>query len=43
MAVSLHRIVIDVRDLARLARFWARMLEWRILAEREREIVIGHR
>ena len=41
MAVSLHHIVIDVRDLPALARFWAQVLDWRILSEREREIVIG--
>ena len=41
MAVSLHHIVIDTHDLPRLARFWAEVLGWRILSEREREIVIG--
>ena len=41
MAVSLHHIVIDAHDLPRLARFWAQVLDWSILSEREREIVIG--
>jgi predicted enzyme related to lactoylglutathione lyase len=41
MALALHHIVIDARDLPALARFWAQVLEWRILSEREREIVIG--
>jgi predicted enzyme related to lactoylglutathione lyase len=41
MAVSLHHIVIDARDLPALARFWAQVLDWRILSEREGEIVIG--
>jgi predicted enzyme related to lactoylglutathione lyase len=41
MAVSLHHIVIDAHDLRRLARFWTQVLDWRILSEREREIVIG--
>lgn len=41
MAVSLHHIVIDTRDLPTLARFWAAVLRWRILSERPREIVIG--
>jgi predicted enzyme related to lactoylglutathione lyase len=41
MAVSLHHIVIDAHDLARLAQFWAEVLDWRILSQREREIVIG--
>ena len=41
MPVRLHHIVIDTRDLPGLARFWAQALGWRILSEREREIVIG--
>jgi predicted enzyme related to lactoylglutathione lyase len=41
MAVSLHHIVIDAHDLRRLAGFWTQVLDWRILSEREREIVIG--
>jgi predicted enzyme related to lactoylglutathione lyase len=41
MAVSLHHIVIDAHDLPALARFWAQVLDWRILSEREREVVIG--
>jgi catechol 2,3-dioxygenase-like lactoylglutathione lyase family enzyme len=41
MPVRLHHIVVDTCDLPRLARFWAQALGWRILSEREREIVIG--
>jgi len=41
MAVSLHHIVIDAHDLQTLARFWAQVLGWRILSEREQEVVIG--
>jgi len=41
MPVRLHHIVIDTRDLPGLARFWTRALGWKILSEREREIVIG--
>jgi catechol 2,3-dioxygenase-like lactoylglutathione lyase family enzyme len=41
MAVSLHHVVIDTHDLPALARFWAQVLGWRILSEREREVVIG--
>ena len=41
MPVRLHHIVIDTHDLPRLARFWTQALGWRILSEREREIVIG--
>ncbi|MET8133035.1 VOC family protein [Streptomyces sp. NPDC005251] len=41
MALALHHIVIDAHDLPSLARFWAEVLGWRILSEREREVVIG--
>jgi predicted enzyme related to lactoylglutathione lyase len=41
MPVSLHHIVIDASDLPALARFWAGVLDWRILSERDREVVIG--
>jgi predicted enzyme related to lactoylglutathione lyase len=39
--VSLHHVVIDANDLSGLARFWSQVLEWPILSEREREVVIG--
>ena len=41
MAASLHHIVVDAHNLPALARFWAQVLDWRILSEREREVVIG--
>jgi predicted enzyme related to lactoylglutathione lyase len=41
MPVRLHHIVVDAHDLTRLARFWAQVLGWQVLSEREREIVIG--
>jgi predicted enzyme related to lactoylglutathione lyase len=41
MPLSLHHIVVDAHDLSALARFWAQVLDWRILSEREREVVIG--
>jgi predicted enzyme related to lactoylglutathione lyase len=41
MPISLHHIVIDAHDLPSQARFWSEVLGWRILSEREREIVIG--
>jgi predicted enzyme related to lactoylglutathione lyase len=41
VAVSLHHVVIDAHDLPTLARFWAGVLRWQILSEREREVVIG--
>lgn len=41
MPLSLHHIVIDAHDLPALARFWARALDWRVLSEREREVVVG--
>jgi predicted enzyme related to lactoylglutathione lyase len=41
MPVRLHHIVIDAHDLPRLARFWTQALGWKVLSERDREIVIG--
>lgn len=39
--MSLHHIVVDAHDLTGLARFWAQVLDWKILSEHEREVVIG--
>jgi predicted enzyme related to lactoylglutathione lyase len=41
MPLRLHHVVFDAHDLPGLARFWAEALGWRILSEREREVVIG--
>ncbi len=41
MALRLHHVVVDAHDLPALARFWAQVLGWRILSEREQEVVIG--
>ena len=41
MPVRLHHVVIDAHDLPRLARFWTQALGWKVLSERENEIVIG--
>ena len=41
MPVRLHHIVVDAYDLPRLAQFWTQVLGWKVLFEREREIVIG--
>jgi len=41
MALRLHHIVVDTHDLPVLARFWSQVLGWRILSERENEVVIG--
>jgi predicted enzyme related to lactoylglutathione lyase len=41
MALTLHHIVVDAHDLPGLASFWAQVLGWRVLSEREREVVIG--
>jgi predicted enzyme related to lactoylglutathione lyase len=32
---------VDAHDLPGLARFWAQALGWKVLSQREREIVIG--
>ena len=41
MPVRLHHIVIDTHDLPGLAQFWTQALGWKVLSEREGEIVIG--
>ncbi len=41
MPVRLHHVVIDTHDLPGLARFWTQALGWKVLSERENEIVIG--
>jgi catechol 2,3-dioxygenase-like lactoylglutathione lyase family enzyme len=41
MPVRVHHIVIDARDLPGLARFWTRSPGWKVLSERENEVVIG--
>ena len=41
MPVRLHHIVVDAHDLPALARFWTQALGWKVLSEREHEIVIG--
>ena len=41
MPLSLHHIVVDAHDLPGLARFWTQVLGWRVLSERDREVVIG--
>jgi predicted enzyme related to lactoylglutathione lyase len=41
MPVSLHHIVVDAHDLKSQAQFWTQVLNWKVLSEREREIVIG--
>jgi predicted enzyme related to lactoylglutathione lyase len=35
------REVVDAHDLPGLARFWTQALGWKVLSQREREIVIG--
>jgi predicted enzyme related to lactoylglutathione lyase len=41
MPLRLHHIVFDAYDLPGLARFWTQALGWKVLSERENEIVIG--
>jgi predicted enzyme related to lactoylglutathione lyase len=41
MPLRAHHVVIDAEDLPGLAAFWSAVLGWRILSEREREVVIG--
>lgn len=37
----MHHIVFDTHDLPGLARFWTRALGWKVLSERDVEVVIG--
>jgi predicted enzyme related to lactoylglutathione lyase len=39
--LRLHHIVIDTHDLPALARFWAAVLGWQILSERDNEVIVG--
>ena len=41
MPVRLHHIVVDAHDLPGLARFWTQAFGWKVLSERENEVVIG--
>ncbi|GHG01809.1 VOC family protein [Streptomyces zaomyceticus] len=41
MAVRMYQLTVDSHDLPAQARFWSRVLDWRILFESEDEIVIG--
>jgi predicted enzyme related to lactoylglutathione lyase len=41
MPVRVHHIVIDAHDLRKLAQFWTQALGWKVLSERDREVVIG--
>ena len=41
MQARLHHVVVDAHDLPGLARSWTQALGWKILSERENEIVIG--
>jgi predicted enzyme related to lactoylglutathione lyase len=41
MPLRPHHVVIDAHDLPGLAAFWCALLDWRVLSEREREVVIG--
>lgn len=40
MSVRWYTIVIDCRDVAAQARWWAEVLDWRIVYEAEDEVVI---
>jgi hypothetical protein len=41
MPVRLHHIIVDAHDLLGLARLWTQAPGWKVLSERENEIVIG--
>jgi predicted enzyme related to lactoylglutathione lyase len=41
MASRMHQIAVDAADPAALARFWAEVLDYRVLVENEDETVVG--
>jgi predicted enzyme related to lactoylglutathione lyase len=41
MAVRFYQLVIDARDPRSLARFWAAVLEQRVLYEADDEVIVG--
>ncbi|MFE5617204.1 VOC family protein [Streptomyces sp. NPDC056524] len=41
MAVRMYHVVVDSHDPRAQARFWAQVLDWKILYEDEHEVVIG--
>ena len=41
MPVRLHYVVVDAHDLPGMARFWTQVPGWKVLSERENEIVVG--
>jgi predicted enzyme related to lactoylglutathione lyase len=41
MAVRFYHVVIDARDPHSLARFWAAVLDQRVLYESEDEVIVG--
>ncbi|WP_411074373.1 VOC family protein [Streptomyces sp. cmx-4-7] len=41
MAVRMYHLAVDAHDLPAQARFWASVLDWKVLYEDEHEIVIG--
>ena len=41
MTVRLYQVVVDAHDPARLARWWARVLDYDVLYETASEVIIG--
>ncbi|NGO68463.1 VOC family protein [Streptomyces boncukensis] len=41
MTLSLYQIAVDAHDLAGLARFWAQVLDWRIVHQDPDEVIIA--
>jgi predicted enzyme related to lactoylglutathione lyase len=41
MPVLLHHVVVDAHDLSAQARFWAAVLDWQVVSEKPREVIIG--
>ncbi|MFB7027278.1 MULTISPECIES: VOC family protein [unclassified Streptomyces] len=41
MAVRMYHLAVDAHDLSAQARFWAAVLDWKVLYEDGHEVVIG--
>ena len=41
MPLRMHHVVFDAHDLLALGRFWAEVLDWKVLSARDREVVVG--
>ncbi|MER7000802.1 VOC family protein [Streptomyces sp. NPDC000410] len=41
MAVRMYHLIVDAHDMPAQARFWCRVLDWKVLLEADDVVVIG--